>query len=151
MNSSRGGRSRSLKPRADELYELSLFDRTYSFRGLKALLGAADLDKAGDRNCGLAAKDDVEREAARAILSGLTLQHFYDHPLTDDAGRIDSVMRVNYDIDRDAFADDREHDARRTQRSCCCARPAAKSKRIGARLDRRHGRGALPSSATCTN
>ena len=26
-------------------------------------LGAADFDKAGDRNCGLAAKDDVEREA----------------------------------------------------------------------------------------
>jgi ethanolamine ammonia-lyase large subunit len=93
------------EPRADELYELSLFDKAYSFRGLKALLGAADVDKAGDRNSGLAAKDDVEREAARAILSGLTLQHLYDRPLTDDKGRVDSVMRINYDIDRDAFAE----------------------------------------------
>src|SRR5262249_5350479 len=34
----------------------------------------------------------------------LTLQHLYEHPLTDDQGQIDSVMRVNYDIDRAAFA-----------------------------------------------
>src|SRR5260221_12693539 len=93
------------EPRADELYELSLFDRTYSFRGLQALVGAADCDKAGDRNAGIAAKDDVEREAARAILSDLTLQHLYDRPLTDDEGRVDSVMRINYDIDRATFAE----------------------------------------------
>ncbi|HML28945.1 MAG TPA: ethanolamine ammonia-lyase [Hyphomicrobium sp.] len=93
------------EPRADEVYELSLFDKTYSFLGLKALLGAADFDKAGDRNSGLAAKDDVEREAARTILSGLTLQHLYDRPLTDDEGEVDSVMRINYDIDLVTFAE----------------------------------------------
>ncbi|WP_409561950.1 ethanolamine ammonia-lyase subunit EutB [Hyphomicrobium sp. MC8b] len=93
------------EPQPDELYQLSLFDKTYSFRGLKALLGAADFDKAGDRNCGLAAKDDVEREAARTILSGLTLQHLYDRPLTDDEGQVDSVMRINYDIDLATFAE----------------------------------------------
>ena len=92
-------------PRPDEIYEISLFDKSYSFQGLKALLGAADFDKAGDRNCGLAAKDDVEREAARSILSGLTLQHLYDRPLTDDKGQVDSVMRINYGIDRDTFAE----------------------------------------------
>ncbi len=93
------------EPRPDELYEAILFDRPYSFLGLKALLGAADFDKAGDRNCGLAAKDDVEREAARSILSRLTLQHLYDRPLTDEQGRVDSVMRINYGIDRETFAE----------------------------------------------
>ena len=121
------------EPRADELYELSLFDRTYSFRGLKALLGAADLDKAGDRNCGLAAKDDVEREAARAILSGLTLQHFYDRPLKDDAGRIDSVMRINYDIDRDTFAEIAQKTLGEIKNMLLRAK-AAEAKRIGGAL-----------------
>jgi ethanolamine ammonia-lyase large subunit len=91
------------EPRAPELYETTLFDRRFAFRGLKALLGAADFDKAGDSLAGLAAADGVEREAARAVLSGLTLQHIYDRPLTDDGGQVDSVMRINYDIDRDAF------------------------------------------------
>ncbi|MEQ1576893.1 MAG: ethanolamine ammonia-lyase subunit EutB [Hyphomicrobium sp.] len=91
------------EPKPDEVYEVSLFGRPYAFSGLKALLGAADLSKAGDRLCGLAARDEVEREAARTILSGLDLQHIYDRPLVDDSGRADSVMRVNYDIDHEVF------------------------------------------------
>jgi ethanolamine ammonia-lyase large subunit len=87
----------------DERYEISLFDRQFSFKGLKRLLGAADFDKAGDRLAGLAARDDLEREAARAILSGLTLQNLFDAPLVDDDGRIDDVMRVSYDIDPESF------------------------------------------------
>jgi ethanolamine ammonia-lyase large subunit len=38
------------------------------------------------------------------ILSGLTLQYLHDNPLTDDRGQVDSVMRVNYDIDSESFA-----------------------------------------------
>jgi ethanolamine ammonia-lyase large subunit len=91
-------------PKAEEGYTTRFFDRQISFRGLKQLLGAADHSKAGDRHAGLAARSETVREAARAILSGLTLQHLYDNPLTDDDRRVDSVMRVNYDIDVDAFA-----------------------------------------------
>jgi ethanolamine ammonia-lyase large subunit len=91
-------------PRPDELYTTRCFDHEVSFRGLKHLLGAADCSKAGDRHAGLAASSETVREAARAILSDLTLQHLFDHPLTDEEGRIDSVMRVNYDIDRQVFA-----------------------------------------------
>jgi ethanolamine ammonia-lyase large subunit len=87
----------------DATYTLNKFGRDYSFPGLKRLLGAADYDKAGDRNAGLAARDEAEREVARSILSSLTLQHLYDHPLIDGAGNVDSVMRVNYDIDVAAF------------------------------------------------
>lgn len=90
-------------PKVDETYETTLFDRGYSFTGLKALLGAADADKAGDRLAGLAASDEVQREAARKILSSLTLRHLYDRPLTNSYGGIDQVMRVNYDIDREEF------------------------------------------------
>src|SRR3989441_8991037 len=85
-------------------YTAHKFGRQFSFAGLKGLLGAADYSKAGDRNAGLTARDEAEREAARSILSALTLQHLYDHPLTDDSGNVDSVMRVNYDIDRKTFA-----------------------------------------------
>lgn len=90
-------------PPADEIYRSRLFNHDYSFVGLKSLLGAADFSKAGDRGAGLAAETEVVREAARTILSSLTLQHLYDRPLTDDAGFVDSVMRVGYDIDLDRF------------------------------------------------
>src|SRR5262249_62051121 len=90
-------------PKPDRVYSTRVFDRVASFRGLKALLGAADFSKAGDRHAGLTAASETDREAARAILSDLTLEHLYDHPLTDDEGRVDSVMRVNYDVDRSAF------------------------------------------------
>lgn len=92
------------EPKPDEAYTLKLPDRDLRFRGLKALLGAADYSKAGDRQAGLAAPADDVREAARSILSDLTLKHLYERPLTDDQGRVDSVMRVSYDIDRDVFA-----------------------------------------------
>src|SRR5260370_28142866 len=90
-------------PPADEIYRVRLFDHDYSFVGLKSLLGAADFSKAGDRGAGLAAPTEVVREAARTILSSLTLKHLYARPLTDDEGRVDSVMRVGYDIDVDLF------------------------------------------------
>jgi ethanolamine ammonia-lyase large subunit len=86
-------------------YETTLLERRFRFSDLKHLLGAADISKAGDRNARLAAPDEVTREAARDILSGLTLQHIYDHPLTDAQGRIGDIMRVNYDIDLETFGE----------------------------------------------
>ncbi len=90
-------------PKPDETYSMTILDRQISFQGLKQLLGAADIGKAGDRNTGIASPDEMIREAARTILSGLTLQHIYDYPLTDDKGRVDTVMRVGYDIDSAVF------------------------------------------------
>jgi ethanolamine ammonia-lyase large subunit len=90
-------------PTPDEVYRTAFLGEEFSFHSLKRLLGAADVSKAGDRGAGLAARSEVEREAARTILSSLTLEHLYAHPLTDDRGEVDSVMRVNYDIDRPTF------------------------------------------------
>ena len=84
-------------------YRIRLLDREFVFDNLAQVLGAADFSKAGDRGAGLAAGSEVEREAARAVLSGLTLQHLFEHPLTDNRGAIDSVMQVNYDINHDVF------------------------------------------------
>jgi ethanolamine ammonia-lyase large subunit len=90
-------------PKPDAAYSITLLDRIFTFTNLKHVLGAADISKAGDRKAGLAATNEIEREAARAVLSGLTLQHFFDHPLTNIHGKVDSVMRVNYDIDHKIF------------------------------------------------
>jgi ethanolamine ammonia-lyase large subunit len=91
-------------PRPEQTYRSRFFDHDFAFQGLKRLLGAADCSKAGDRHAGLAASSETEREVARTILSGLTLQHLFDNPLVADDGKVDSVMVVNYDIDREAFA-----------------------------------------------
>jgi ethanolamine ammonia-lyase large subunit len=105
---------RALKPLAEirvpspapaQAYETTLLDRRFRFADLKHLLGAADISKAGDRNARLAAPDEVTREAAREVLSGLTLQHIHDRPLTDAQGRIGDIMRVNYDIDLETFGE----------------------------------------------
>lgn len=90
--------------RPDQRYEGTFFGECFAFQGLKRLLGAADHSKAGDRHAGVAARDEVEREVARKILSDLTLLHIYEHPLTTLDGRIDEVMRVSYDIDHAGFA-----------------------------------------------
>src|SRR5580692_2751787 len=91
------------EPKPDRVYTAQMLDRSAQFVGLKQLLGAADYSKAGDRQAGLAAANEEVREAARGALADLTLEHLYEHPLTDDRGRVDSVMRVNYDIDLEAF------------------------------------------------
>lgn len=90
-------------PAPDEVYATTLLDRDFHFTGLKKLLGCADISKAGDRTAGLAAEDEMEREAARSILSDLTLQHIFDTPLTDENGRVDDVMRAGYEIDTATF------------------------------------------------
>ncbi len=91
------------EPRLEEVYTTRVMEKEIRFKGLKKLLGAADISKAGDRNTNLAPANDMIRESARVILSSLTLQHIYDNPLTDDKGRLDSVVRVGYDIDYEVF------------------------------------------------
>lgn len=90
-------------PRRETGYRRHLIGREFHFESLKALLGAADVSKAGDRNARLAAGDEVTREAAREILSSLTLEELYHTPLVDARNRIDAVMRVNYSIDFEQF------------------------------------------------
>lgn len=90
-------------PKANEVYRTRIIGQDFCFTGLKALLGAAGFYTSGDQLSGLAVEDDITREAARAILSDLTLLHLYERPLTNESGKIDDIMRVNYDIDLNIF------------------------------------------------
>lgn len=92
-------------PRPDETYSCEGPDGPIRFVGLKRLLGAADFPKAGDRHAGLAAPDDLVREAARRLLAGLTVEHVHERPLLAADGRVDDVMRVNYDVDHGVLAE----------------------------------------------
>lgn len=96
-------------PHADEEYSCTFQGERFAFLGLKALLGAADHDKAGDRHAGLAARNEVEREMARQLLSDLTLRHLYERPLLTLDGRIDEVVRLSYDFDQAHFLEHLAH------------------------------------------
>src|SRR5207244_11440819 len=61
----------------------------------------AEYSKAGYHYAGLDAPTETMRELAQSILSDLRLQHIYYHPLTDDDAHVDSVMRVNYQVDHE--------------------------------------------------
>jgi len=92
------------KPAPERTFSKPIAGQTFEFTGLKRLLGAAGISKAGDRHAALAPVGETAREVAREILGELTLDFLWDHPLTDDRGQIDSVMRVNYDIDHEIFS-----------------------------------------------
>ena len=92
-------------PRPDDTYAVEGPEGPIRFVGLKALLGAADFPKAGDRHAGLAAANEIGREAARSILAGLTIAHLHERPLLTADGRVDDVMRVNYDVDTDVYSE----------------------------------------------
>jgi len=90
-------------PKPEEIYSTTVLDKIFYFKGLKKLLGAADISKAGDRATGLCAENEMEREAARMILSSLTLKHIFDNPLTDENSKVDKVMQAGYEIDMNMF------------------------------------------------
>ena len=60
-------------PGPEEVYSFKILNETFYFEGLKKLLGAADISKAGDRTTGLAHKNAMDREAARAIIAWVNL------------------------------------------------------------------------------
>lgn len=121
------------EPLADAVYRYEFEERRFEFIGLKSLLGKADYSKAGDRNAGLCAADEVEREVARRLLSDLSLQHLYERPLLSDSACVDQVMQVNYDIDLEAFAKIK-HLSLGELKDCLLRAPEAEIKSIGRAL-----------------
>jgi ethanolamine ammonia-lyase large subunit len=67
------------------MYKVALGGEQFSFVGLAHLLGRAGEEKAGDRGAGLAARDGVERAAAKMALADVRLSDFLDAPVVDDA------------------------------------------------------------------
>jgi ethanolamine ammonia-lyase large subunit len=75
---------------------------TYRFSSVKDVLARANPRKSGDDLAGVAARDPVERVAARAVLADLTLHDLRQHPVVPYEQ--DEVTRVAEDeLDDEAF------------------------------------------------
>lgn len=76
---------------------------SYQFDSVREVLAKANGPKSGDDLAGLSARDDVERVAARAVLSELTLRDLRENPAVPY--EIDEVTRLVEDnLDPRAFA-----------------------------------------------
>jgi len=73
-------------------YHATLDGERFAFGDLRALMACASPRRSGDELAGLAARDPVERVAARYALADLPLRAFLDHPLippeTDEVSRL---------------------------------------------------------------
>ncbi len=79
-----------------------LFGTTYGFKDVKEVLAKANEEKSGDILAGVAARDTVERVAAKVVLSELTLEDLRNHPVVPYEE--DDVTRANQDgIDKKSF------------------------------------------------
>lgn len=76
---------------------------SFSFAGIKEVLGRANEVRSGDRQAGLAARSMREMAAAKRVLAGLTLEQLYNAPSVPY--ETDEVTRVVVDgLDQRAFA-----------------------------------------------
>ncbi len=74
----------------------------YRFASIKEVLAKANPPKSGDDLAGVSARDPVERVAARAVLTDLTLADLREHPVVPY--ELDEVTRlVEDDLDDQAF------------------------------------------------
>ena len=90
-------------------YSTTILDRAFRFTGLKAVLGAADISKAGDRGAHLAADDEIAREVAEAKASGDAVGEAAPRPLSPPSRMIEietrgALVRVPAGVDPETLA-----------------------------------------------
>lgn len=76
-------------------YQSMLFGHTYSFDSVKEVLAKANEIKSGDVLAGVAAQSDIERIAAKDVLSQMTLQTLRENPVVPYEE--DEVTKLNQD------------------------------------------------------
>ena len=76
-------------------YKTILSGQTFSFDSVKEVLAKAGEHKSGDILAGVAAGSDIERIAAKEVLSGMTLKELYENPAAPYEE--DEVTRINLD------------------------------------------------------
>lgn len=80
----------------------SIRGQAYSFNDVKEVMAKANPPKSGDDLAGISATSDVERVAARAVLSELTLKELRQNPVVPF--EIDELSRmVDESLDEEAF------------------------------------------------
>lgn len=79
-----------------------LSGKTFSFKSIKEVLAKANEQKSGDVLAGIAAGSDLERIAAKEVLSSLLLEDLRENPVVPYED--DEVTRINQDsIDREIY------------------------------------------------
>ena len=72
-----------------------LSGQTFTFKSIKEVLAKANEQKSGDILAGIAASSDIERIAAKEVLSQLQLQDLRENPVVPYED--DEVTRINQD------------------------------------------------------
>lgn len=76
-------------------YRTSLLGQTFTFDDIKTVLARANEEKSGDILAGVAARSDLERVAAKEVLSGIRLEELRENPVVPYEE--DEVTRLNQD------------------------------------------------------
>ena len=85
-------------------YSITLSGKSFSFRDVKDVLAKANELKSGDTLAGIAAESDLERIAAKEVLSNLTVKTLRENPVVPYEE--DEVTRINQDsIDPAVYAE----------------------------------------------
>ena len=74
-------------------YRTSLLGQTFTFDDIKTVLARANEEKSGDILAGVAARSDLERVAAKEVLSGIRLEELRENPVVPYEE--DEVTRLN--------------------------------------------------------
>ncbi|CDX05121.1 Ethanolamine ammonia-lyase heavy chain [bioreactor metagenome] len=77
------------------ILKAKVYHKVFAFKDLKEVLAKANEEKSGDVLAGIAATSASERVAAKLVLSNLTLEDLYNHPVLPYEE--DEVTRVIYD------------------------------------------------------
>jgi len=83
------------------MYQATIANQRFRFPDLRALMGAAGERKAGDIGAGIAARDELQRAAAKLALAEVRLSDFIDQPLIED--EVTATILAHHD--REAFAE----------------------------------------------
>lgn len=77
------------------MFKCTLKNEVFQFQSVREILAKASEEKSGDLMAGIAARSNLERMAAKVVLSELTLKEIYQHPVIPYEQ--DEVTRVIYD------------------------------------------------------
>ena len=77
------------------MYKTLLSGQTFTFDSVKEVLAKANEEKSGDILAGVAASSDIERIAAKEVLSEMTLKELRENPVVPYEE--DDVTRLNQD------------------------------------------------------
>jgi len=77
------------------MFKCRLKNEVFQFQSIKEILAKASEEKSGDKMVGIAARSNLERMAAKVVLSEMTLKEIYENPVIPYES--DEVTRIIYD------------------------------------------------------